>query len=280
METTLNEYMTAGVFAFMVVFTRIGAAMTIMPGVGDSFTPANIRLYIALGLSVCLAPLMMPMMPSPLPHTAGLLALLGTEFIVGLFFGTIARIFMTALDTAGMIISMQSGLSNAQLFNPAFSSQGSLVGAFLSVTGVVILFAANMHHLLFYGLVGSYNLFPVGVVPDAGSMAEMIAGAIAGSFKIGVQISAPFIVVGMLLYIAMGVLSRLMPQIQVFMIAMPLQIILSLVLLAMVVSSIYLYWIGQFENGMIYFLSNAPETDAAPKMPDMPSMPPGPGTAR
>jgi flagellar biosynthetic protein FliR len=280
METTLNEYMTAGVFAFMVVFTRIGAAMTIMPGVGDSFTPANIRLYIALGLSVCLAPLMMPMMPNPLPHTAGLLALLGMEFIVGLFFGTIARIFMTALDTAGMIISMQSGLSNAQLFNPAFSSQGSLVGAFLSVTGVVILFAANMHHLLFYGLVGSYNLFPVGVVPDAGSMAEMIAGAIAASFKIGVQISAPFIVVGMLLYIAMGVLSRLMPQIQVFMIAIPLQIILSLVLLAMVVSSIYLYWLGQFENGMIYFLSNAPEIDTAPKMPDMPAMPPGPGAPR
>lgn len=281
METTLNEYMTAGVFAFMVVFTRIGAAMTIMPGVGDSFTPANIRLYIALGLSVCLAPIMMPMMPNPLPHTAGLVMLLGMEFVVGIFFGTIARIFMTALDTAGMIISMQSGLSNAQLFNPAMSSQGSLIGAFLSITGVVILFAANMHHLLFYGLVGSYQLFPVGSVPDAGSMAEMIAGAIATSFKIGIQLSAPFIVVGMLLYIAMGVLSRLMPQIQVFMIAMPLQIMLSLVLLSMILSSLYLYWVGQFESGMIYFFQNAPDSGQAPPvMPDMPSMPPGPGTLR
>ena len=273
METTLNEYMTMGVFAFMVVFTRIGAAMTIMPGVGDSFTPANIRLYIALGLSVCLAPLMMDSVPNPLPSTAGLLLLLGMEFIVGLFFGTVARIFMTALDTAGMIISMQSGLSNAQLFNPALSSQGSLIGAFLSISGVVVLFAANMHHLLFYGLVGSYELFPVGVVPDAGSMAEMIAGAIAASFKIGLQLSAPFIVIGMMLYIAMGVLTRLMPQIQVFMLAMPLQILLSLVLLALVISSMYLYWVGQFEQGMIYFFQNAPETGTAPQMPDMPSLP-------
>ena len=279
METTLNEYMTAGVFAFMVVFTRIGAAMTIMPGVGDSFTPANIRLYIALGLSVCLAPLMMDSVPNPLPSTAGLLLLLSMEFIIGLFFGTIARIFMTALDTAGMIISMQSGLSNAQLFNPALSSQGSLIGAFLSVTGVMVLFAANMHHLLFYGLVGSYELFPVGVVPDAGSMAEMVAGAIGASFKIGLQLSTPFIIIGMLLFIAMGVLTRLMPQIQVFMLAMPLQIVMSLVLLALVISSMYMYWISQFEEGMIYFLQNAPETGTPPPtMPGMPGMPSMPAT--
>ncbi|MBU0858496.1 MAG: flagellar biosynthetic protein FliR [Alphaproteobacteria bacterium] len=257
METTLNEFMTAGVFAFMLAFTRIGAAMTIMPGIGDSFTPANIRLYIALGLSVCLTPIIMPYLPDPIPSTPVLLSLLGMEFIIGLFIGTIARIFMTALDTAGMIISMQSGLSNAQLFNPAFSSQGSLIGAFLSVTGVVILFASNMHHLLFYGIVGSYELFPIGDIPDSGSMAEMVAGAIAGSFKIGVQLASPFIVIGMLLYICMGVLTRLMPQIQVFMLTMPLQILIALVTLAMVVSTMYMYWLSQFEEGMVFFLQSA-----------------------
>jgi flagellar biosynthetic protein FliR len=257
METTLNEFMTAGVFAFMLAFTRIGAAVTIMPGVGDSFTPANIRLYIALGLSVCLTPIIMPYLPNPVPATPVLITLLAMEFIIGLFIGTIARIFMTALDTAGMIISMQSGLSNAQLFNPAFSSQGSLIGAFLSVTGVVILFASNMHHLLFYGIVGSYELFPIGDIPDSGSMAEMVAGAIAGSFKIGVQLASPFIVIGLLLYVCMGVLTRLMPQIQVFMLTMPLQILIALVTLAMVVSTMYMYWLSQFEEGMVFFLRSA-----------------------
>lgn len=257
MEATLNEYMTAGVFAFIIAFARIGAAITIMPGIGDSFTPAQIRLYIALGLSICLAPLIMPHLPDPVPSTPALVALVAMEFIVGLFFGTVARIFMTALDTAGMIISMQSGLSNAQLFNPAMSSQGSLIGAFLSVTGVVILFAANMHHLLFYGVVGSYELFPVGHIPDAGSMAQTIAHTIGGSFKIGAQLAAPFIVIGMLLYICMGVLTRLMPQVQVFMLAMPLQILLSLVVMAMVVSAMYMFWLREFEQGMILFLKSA-----------------------
>jgi flagellar biosynthetic protein FliR len=258
MENALSDYMTAGVFAFMLAFTRIGAAITIMPGVGDSFTPANIRLYIALGLSLCLAPVIMPYLPDPVPHTPVLLALIGMEFIVGLFIGTVARILMTALDTAGMVISMQSGLGNAQLFNPAFQTQGSLIGAFLSVTGVLVLFATNMHHLLFLGLAGSYELFPVGAVPDTGSMAEMVSAAIAGSFKIGVQIAAPFIVVSMCLYIGMGVLTRLMPQIQVFMLAMPLQILLSLVTLLLVVPSIFLFWVGRFEDGMIFFLQNTP----------------------
>lgn len=257
MEATLNEFMTAAVFAFILAFTRIGAAVTIMPGVGDSFTPANIRLYIALGLSVCLAPVIMPHLPNPVPATPALLALVAMEFVVGLFIGTIARIFMTALDTAGMIISMQSGLSNAQLFNPAFSSQGSLIGAFLSVTGVVLLFATNMHHLLFYGIVGSYELFPVGELPDSGSMAQMVSGAIAGSFRIGLQLAAPFIVVGLLLYICMGVLARLMPQVQVFMLTMPLQILVSLVMLAMVVSAMFMFWLGQFEEGMVFFLQSA-----------------------
>ncbi|MCB1556329.1 MAG: flagellar biosynthetic protein FliR [Alphaproteobacteria bacterium] len=251
----LQDFITTGVFAFILTFVRVGTAATIMPGIGDSFTPANIRLYIALGLSLVLAPLVAPMLPDPVPQTPVLLALVTMEFIVGLFIGTIARIFMAALDTAGMLISLGSGLGNAQLFNPGFAAQGSLIGAFLSVTGVVLLFAANLHHLLFYGLVGSYELFPVGGIPDTGAMADMMARAVAGSFLIGVQIAAPFLVVSMMVYIGMGVLTRLMPQVQVFLLALPLQILLSLVTLALTVSAGFLFWISKFEDGMVFFLS-------------------------
>src|SRR5688572_30749494 len=115
----LETFLTTGVFAFLLVFVRIGTAMMIMPGVGDSFTPQNIRLYIALGFSLMLAPLLQPYIPSPLPALPMMFVLIATEFIVGMFIGTIARMLMAALDTAGMLISMSSGLSNAQVFNPA-----------------------------------------------------------------------------------------------------------------------------------------------------------------
>ena len=253
MTSLLEEYLVGGVFAFMLTFARIGAAVTIMPGVGDSFTPANIRLYIALGLSLTLAPLVAQHIPNPVPPTSVLFTLIVMEFIVGLFFGTIARIFMAALDTAGMIISTMSGLGNAQVFNPGSATQGSLIGALLSVTGMVIIFATEMHHLLFLGIVGSYDLFPVGSIPDSGSMAELVTKAVSSSFVIGLQLSLPFILMSLVMYIGMGVLARLMPQIQVFMLALPLQIMIAFATLMFVISAIMLFWVTKFEEAMIFF---------------------------
>ncbi|MFA7456290.1 MAG: flagellar biosynthetic protein FliR, partial [Micavibrio sp.] len=88
----LEEFMVTGVFAFMIIFVRFGTAMMIMPGIGDSFVPANIRLYIALGLSLVISPLIRPYIPVPLPGFAVMAALIAIEFITGLFIGTIARI--------------------------------------------------------------------------------------------------------------------------------------------------------------------------------------------
>ena len=251
----LEEFLTTGVFAFIIIFVRFGTALMIMPGVGDSFVPSNIRLMFALGVCLVMTPIIMPFMPSPLPGFATMLVLIVMEFITGLFIGTIARILMLALDTAGMLISMASGISNAQIFNPGLATQGSLFGAFLSILGVTMLFVTNMHHLLIHGLVESYHMFPIGGIPDTGSMAELVARAVSSSFLIGFQIALPFVIVSLMVYVGMGVLSRLMPQIQVFILAVPIQILLALMTMGMAISAIMLFWLSSFENGMIYFLS-------------------------
>jgi flagellar biosynthetic protein FliR len=255
--TLLEEFLTTGVFAFLIIFVRFGTAMMIMPGIGDSLVPANIRLYIALGLSLVVAPLIRPYIPVPLPAFAIMASLIVMEFVTGLFIGTIARILMMALDTAGMLVSLASGVSNAQVFNPSLAVQGSVFGAFFSMAGVTLLFVTNMHHLLIYGLVESYELFPIGGVPEAGSMAELMARAVSASFLTAVQITVPFIVVSLLLYIGMGVLSRLMPQVQVFILALPVQILLAFVTLAIVFPSMMLFFLTRFEDGMVYFLSTS-----------------------
>ena len=255
--SAIEQFLVTGVFAFMLTFVRMGTAIMIMPGLGDSFVPERIRLHIAIGISFVLFPLVIPHLPSPLPGTFALFMLIVMEFIIGLFFGTIARIFMTALDTAGMVISTSSGLGNAQLFNPSLAQQGSLIGAFLSVTGMLVLFVTDMHHLLIAGIVESYEMFPVGFIPDSGSMAEMMSRAVSAAFSVGIKIGAPFIVLTLLVYVAMGVLSRVMPQVQVFLLAVPLQILLSLLLMMMVLSSIYLFWLTEFEEAMVFFLKSA-----------------------
>ncbi len=255
MQSTLEAFLAGGVLAFMLTFARMGTAIMIMPGLGDSFVSERIRLHMALAISFVLFPFVMPYIPHPVPPSFVLVTLIAMEIIIGLFIGTIARIFMIALDTAGMVISMQSGLSNAQVFNPALAAQGSIMGAFLSVTGIVLIFATNLHHLLITGLIESYELFPLGALPDTGSMAEFMVEAVTSSFSIGVKLASPFIVMTLLIYVGMGVLSRLMPQIQVFMVVLPLQILLSVILLSIVLMALFSYWLGEFEAGAMFFLS-------------------------
>lgn len=251
----LEELLIMNMTAFMLTFARLGSALMIMPGVGDSFISARIRLLFALGFSLVMMPIVAGFMGDIPSGGFALYVLIAMEVIIGLFIGTVARIFMAALDTAGMVISIHSGLANAQLFNPSFASQGSIIGAFLSVTGVVLLFASNLYSVLLYGLYDSYNMFPIGSILIMGDMSEVVTRAVAASFKTGVQIAAPFIIVSFLLYIGMGVLARLMPQIQVFILSLPVQILLSMLTMTLVISAMFMFWLKTYENALTFFFS-------------------------
>jgi flagellar biosynthetic protein FliR len=259
MESILQQLVVGQVYTFMLVFVRVGTAMMIMPGVGDGFVPERVRLLFSLAFCVVLTPIV----GSTLPEFTGaglsfILLLLG-EFIMGLFMGTIARIFMAALDTAGMLMSTQIGLANAQIFNPAFATQGSIMGAFLSITGALLLFATNLHHVLLSALMDSYQTFPPGRMAMAftGDMADAIAMAVTRAFAIGLYMSMPFMVVTTMVYVAMGVLSKLMPQLQVFMVSMPVQITLGLLTFMLCGSAAMLYWLGHYEAAIQVFASPA-----------------------
>jgi flagellar biosynthetic protein FliR len=256
LQNLLETFLAGSVLSFLLTFTRVGTAMIIMPGLGESFIPQRLRLHLALGISFVLFPLLNQYMPAQIPATFPLVMLIISEAIIGLMIGTVARIFMISLDTAGMIISMQSGLANAQVFNPALASQGSIIGAFLSVAGIMVLFALNLHHMLIMGVVESYQMFPIGDALDTGSMAELMSQSVNASFKIGVKLAMPFMVLTLLIYVAMGVLSRLMPQIQVFMIVLPLQIWLSVLLIGITLGGFFLVWSEDFQHAMFFFFSN------------------------
>ncbi len=256
MQGALDTFLAGQVLAFLLAFSRLGSAFMVMPGTGDAYVSPNVRLGFALSMSFLMYPMILKYIPDGVPSLLTLSGLVVFEVVIGIFIGSIARIFMMALDTGGMIISMQSGLANAQVLNPALATQGSLVGAFLTTAGVVLLFATNMHHIMISGLMESYILFPIGAMPDEGSMAEVISKAVAHSFMIGVKISMPFIVVTLLIYAAMGVMTRLMPQVQIFLVMIPLQMMLSFILLVIVMSGLLYYWITNFETAIYFFFSN------------------------
>ena len=163
-------------------------------------------------------------------------------------------IFMAALDVAGMLISMNMGIANAMIFNPQMAGQGSIVGVFLSIVGVLFLFVTNLHHMLIYGMIESYHTFPVvSDLPVIEGMTQVVVVAVTKSFQIGFYMAVPFMMVSLFLYIAMGVLGRLMPQIQVFILAIPVQIMLNLLVFILVFSTMMLFWLNHYDDAIQMF---------------------------
>ena len=254
---TFQSFLTTGVFAFILVFVRVGTAIMIMPGVGNAFVPANIRLYYALAFSFVIFPILQSKIPNPIPETMTLFIMILMEFLAGLLLGTIMRVLLGAIDIAGMIIASQSSLANAQLFNPAFASQGTVIGSFLTMAATLLLLVTDMHHLMITGIIESYNLILINDLPTMGDIANILVQEITLSFRMAVQMTAPFLIIVTIMNVGMGVMSKLMPQVQVFMLAVPIQITLSLITLAMVASTMMLFWLTKFDEGFQFFYSLA-----------------------
>ena len=247
---TLDQLLPADAFALLLVFVRLGAALMLLPGFGEIYVMPRTRLLFALALTIVIAPLVAPSLPR-LPADPWQLALIvGGEAVIGVFFGTLARILVSGLHIGGTIIGFQSSLANATLFDPANAQQGSLVGTFLGVFGVVLVFAANLDHLMLSALADSYTLFVPGAALPWGDLSQMVTRTVAHAFAIGMQIAAPFIVVGLVFSLGLGLLNRLMPQIQVFFVALPLQLGLTFLVMVLMLSAGMMWFLADFQNAI------------------------------
>ena len=250
----LAELLPLDVFAVFLVFVRIAAALMLLPGIGEAYVSVQIRLAAAAVLTVAISPLVIGTLPI-LPATPlELLMLILGELVVGLLIGAAARLMMSALHVAGTVIAFQSSLGFALFVDPTQGTQGALIAAFLSVLGLVLIFATGLHMMMIRALADSYVLFTPGQLPPVGDFAALAVRYVSSSFRIGIQIAAPFIVFGIIFYIGLGVLARLLPQIQVFFIAIPLQIFLSLVIFGLVLAPMMIWFLDHFEVRFVELL--------------------------
>ncbi len=254
----LERLITTEVFALMLVFARVGSAMVLLPGFGENYVSPRVRLLLAGAVTIVVAPVLAAKLPGLPSSPVNLTLLLGGEIGVGLFIGTVGRMMLTSLEIAGTLISFQTGLASASIFNPLISDQGSLVSVLISITGVVLLFQTEMHHLLLRGVVDSYSVFVPGALPPIGDFTEMISRLVNRSFTIAMQMAAPFLVLSLMMYIALALISRLMPQLQVFFVALPLQIGLGFLTLVMTFTTLMMWFLDNFGSVMRGFLAPPP----------------------
>lgn len=230
-------------FAAALVFARMGAILMLLPGIGEMAIPGRIRLAFALAFSLAVGPMIAPQLP-PAPETlAGLAGLITVEIVIGLMIGAGARFLMSAAATAGQIIAYQTGLAMAQAFDPIQGQSGALPAQFFNLLFLVLIFATNLHHMLLQAAAGSYALMPAGEAPMWGDAAQWALGLFVDSFVIAVRIASPLIAFGLIFYLGLGVLSRLMPQAQIFFIAMPLNILIGFAILAISLGAMAMIWV-------------------------------------
>jgi flagellar biosynthetic protein FliR len=251
----LQELLPAQLFTILLVFMRVGTAMLLLPGFGDPYVPPRARLFLALMISLIIAPVLGSTLPAMPESAFNLLILLSGEILIGFFFGTMARLFIAALTTAGMVIAYMSSMANALTNDPSAAQQGSIAGTFLGVIAVLMIFTLDLHHAMLAAVIDSYQLFVPGQAPPVADFADMITRVVAKTFLLSFQIAAPFIAMGLIFFLGLGVLGRLMPQMQVFFVAMPLQIAAGLAVLALVLPSILRWFIGAFQESLLPFVA-------------------------
>ncbi|MEP3245392.1 MAG: flagellar biosynthetic protein FliR [Sneathiella sp.] len=250
----LEEYLTVNIFAFLLVFARLGAAFMTVPGFGEGFVSPRVRLSLALAVTFLVTQFVADKLPPQPVSVIELFLLLLGETIIGLIMGGALRMAISGLHIAGTIIAQQAGLAAAQFFDPAQMTQGAVTSSFLTIMAMTMIFVTDLHHLFLQGTYASYTVFPVGELAPFGDIADMVIGFVAGSFKLGFQISAPFLVYGLTFYIGVGLINRLMPQVQIFFVAMPLQIGLAFAVFSITVGASIMWFLTYYEETLIRFL--------------------------
>lgn len=250
----LEHILPAEGWAFGLVFVRVGVILSLFPAIGQSTVVPQARAIVALLLTFLLAPALAPILP-PLPDDTGtLLLIVAAEVLVGLIIGTSARFAVDSLNYVGAFMAYVSGLSNAAIFNPLQSQQSILPSLFFTLVGTTLLFTTQLHHLLFMALAASYQSFPPGEFFPIGDYSTYITNILASSFRVGLQMAIPFMVIQIVFMALLGVMARLMPQFSVFFVALPMQIMIGFAITAVSLGSIMTVFLTHFQNVISVFI--------------------------
>jgi flagellar biosynthetic protein FliR len=228
------------VITFVLIFGRAGGLIVSAPFWGSRVVPVLVRVWIAMLLAIATYPLVRVVsLPGGITIFSLLMAL-GGEILLGLVLGWMAQLLFAAMRLAGQEIEIKSGLGLLQLVDPHEGGQSGIFAAFLELTAGLIFFSVNGHHLLVQALFSSYGVFPLAGEKFATRLLDGLITSAGEIFTIALRISAP-VVIGLLLSdIVLGIISRAIPQMNVFIVAQPLQF--ALVLLLLLLSLPALVW--------------------------------------
>ena len=226
----------------MLVLARAGAAVMLLPGLGEAEPPAMVRAGLAGAIAILLLPTVASQMPAPPDAPLAAAGMVAAELAAGGLLGWLARLPSMALGAAGGVTSYMLGLSSVVQTDPALGGQSAALGRLFGLAAPVLILSSGLYALPLQALAGSYQVLPPGTLIPAGPAAESVTLAMLSAFGLAIQLATPFILASVVFQGALGVLGRLVPKLQLASGAVPGQILGGLALLGLSGAALLSVW--------------------------------------
>lgn len=212
---------------------RVFALVAFAPGFSASFVPPSVRVTLAAAIAFAMSPLIATANPAILDLTPqAYFALLLSELVLGAVLGWVLSCLLEAARLGGEVVDMQIGFSAGAMYDPLTASRSSVIGRFWYLTALVFFFTLYGHHWLLAGLMRSFELCPVGSLIYGKALTALAVQVVAVLFTLALQLAAPVVATLLLADLALGLIGRTMPQMNLMLVGMPGKILLGLVALA------------------------------------------------
>ena len=221
------------VIFFMLVLSRVAGIFAALPVFGGHSLPARIKVFTVFIITLVCFPALsvtLPQIPSD-AFSLGLLAF--SEIMIGLTLAFITQIIFAAVEFSGQIIGMQMGLTISSIIDPTRGTQTQIMSVVQSLFATLMFLSLNIHHLFIRAIMDSFKVIPLGGWHLSGELINFLVMRTADIFIIGVRLAAPVMVALLLATVALGIMARAFPQMNIFMISMPLNVGLGLIILGM-----------------------------------------------
>ena len=233
---------------FLVVTSRIAGFIGAIPVISSAQTPGRVKTALVVAISLTLFPLMADDVPrvsfAPVPF----MLLMVSEVLLGVLLGLVARLIFTAVEFGATVIGFQMGFAAANVFDPQSERQVALISQFQNIFAILIFLAVNGHYLFLQTAVMSYELLPPGQLDLSGEAVPYLMQLASHMFAIGVQFSAPVLAVLLLSGLILGILARVFPQLNVFLISFPVNIGTAFIVIALTLSMLSMLIRREFDT--------------------------------
>jgi flagellar biosynthetic protein FliR len=216
----------------ILLLARVTAFIAVLPIFGWAYAPNIVRLGLALVLTFFFAQLFPVHLAAAPVGFLGPAILLTGEILCGLALGLAVRLVFTSVQQAGFIIAQQMGFTDAGVVDPVSGEDAIAIAMFFEIVFTVMFLACRGHHLLVSFIGGSFQKFPAGTSPSLAAMAEGLVAAGSAMLLFALKLSAPILAAFLILGFLLAILSRMMPDLNIFMDSFPLRVGLGLFLAA------------------------------------------------